>query len=265
MVIPTVFSSPISSGNDKLIIRDTVRSGSPKLSNTFSSVQLTRRDDDDDEKPLWENSTPKANDIKQGKNNDWFLCALSSIVNKNKDDIKSKIDDSEKNENGEKIVKVKLFNMNKQDWQTKDITYGDIDKKKNGNSGDIWWPSVFEEAAQEIEGTGFIENHEFLKDGTGDIGLRMISGIQSETLTLDEDVDNTETRAKLWNVLKISNTSPMCIKKDNRWYGLLGTQDQQGSDVGRVTLYDVKKGKEENLNFNEIKDKLSHYSKFIQV
>ncbi|WWC88502.1 uncharacterized protein L201_003413 [Kwoniella dendrophila CBS 6074] len=244
---------------------------------------LKRKDDKDKDKSapkFWDNFTPKPEDIKQHKNNDWFLCNLASLSNIQEkgegidNNIKNHIINSNDRNSSKElkmdqswITEIEIYNIEKSKWESQLIDLQDSIKgnktsnmKKNGNadSNKIWWPSAFEAVAQLVQGNEYMKNHEFAKDVRAHIGLKMLTGFKTETIELGGLVKDDDTFTKnLWSSLVNSNKSPMCIKKDGKWYSLLNADDNSKD----ITLYNLKKGEKENTTFDKLKKDLTSYSR----
>ncbi|KAK6908086.1 hypothetical protein I203_102087 [Kwoniella mangroviensis CBS 8507] len=141
---------------------------------------------------------------------------------------------------------VEVYNIDASRFQKANSKHSDI-KDENSLSGDPWWIGAYEIAAQQIGGNEYTSKDGFDKDADADIGLRMLTGLESMT---SEPIKGDDEG--LWDILKKGKESSICLKKGKQWYGVTGIEGELKDGNVKVTLYDTKKGECKSYDFDDL-------------
>ncbi|WWC88483.1 uncharacterized protein L201_003394 [Kwoniella dendrophila CBS 6074] len=231
---------------------------------------LSRRDEG---RPLWGPDGPKPEDIKKdGLEDDWFLTGAAAIANTKGSSIIQDIFTLEEKPGTEKIESViislysiKGINTAEKDGvapepQKQSVKFTDVTDKFSG-SNDHWWIAALEYAAMQTGGDSHIKSDGFKKQGGPLEAWLMITGKHLIESKIDRKKQDWQT--ELWEpISKVPENYYMCIKsvsnptdkiKDSitsdTWYAVLGHDNDE-----IVTLFDVKKGADFKLPFQDLKD-----------
>ncbi|WWC96207.1 hypothetical protein V866_003074 [Kwoniella sp. B9012] len=201
---------------------------------------------------------PQPSEIKGSElDNDWFLCGAASISRIDPNAVKkhfSAFQPESDNANGKiDSVDVEVYNIGASRFQKANSKHSDI-KDENSLSSDAWWIGAYEIAAKQIGGNEFTSKDGFDKDADADVGLRMLTGLESMT---NEPIKGDDQG--LWDILEKGKESPICLKKGKQWYGVTGIEGELKDGNAKVTLYDTKKGEYRSYDFDDLD--IKYYSK----